>query len=209
MACKILLICPEKEVRQTLRDRLETEGYQVSEADSQEEALKALAADIYPVILADLDIPGAGPEIIKTIREINADSRILAFTGKADLATGMRAVQESADDLILKPADWNYLRGAVRKAEEKYMLQEQNRNLLSELVRVNKSLNESLARAAKETALISHDLSVALMTLKVSYEMLAASMNPSAEQKKKMESIGKALGQAGEVSERLERLREM
>ena len=84
MACKILLICPEKEVRQTLRDRLETEGYQVSEADSQEEALKALAADIYPVILADLDIPGAGPEIIKAIREINLNPSVAeGFTAAA------------------------------------------------------------------------------------------------------------------------------
>lgn len=196
MGSKILIVDDDAHLRETLRDLLEMEGYQVFEASSGAEAMSAIASDFFHIILMDFNLTDkTGIEVIKDIRRLNTDSQILMMTAHASLDTAVKAIQESVYDFLIKPVDFNYLRSAIRRAEEKLRLEQENRRLLEVLREQNKELDRLNNMKSKFLSMASHDLSNALMTLQISFEMLAASIKPTEDQKKKMDFITTSIQQ--------------
>jgi two-component system, OmpR family, KDP operon response regulator KdpE len=67
-AIRILVVDDEPAIRRALRPPLAELGFQVSEASRGEEALLALRAAVYDVVLLDINMPGLGG--IDTLRRI-------------------------------------------------------------------------------------------------------------------------------------------
>lgn len=197
MSSKILIVDDDAHLRETLRDLLEMEGYEVFEASSGAEAMSLVASDFYHIILMDFNLTDkTGIEVIKDIRKLNKDSQILMMTAHASLDTAVKAIQESVYDFLIKPVDFNYLKNAIRRAEEKLRLEQENERLLNVLKEQNKELDRLNNMKSKFLSMASHDLSNALMTLQISFEMLAASIkNPTDDQKKKMDFINTSIQQ--------------
>jgi len=196
MGSKILIVDDDAHLRETLRDLLEMEGYQVFEASSGAEAMSAVASDFFHIILMDFNLTDkTGIEVIKDIRRLNTDSQILMMTAHASLDTAVKAIQESVYDFLIKPVDFNYLRSAIRRAEEKLRLEQENQRLLNVLKEQNKELDRLNNMKSKFLSMASHDLSNALMTLQISFEMLSASIKPTEDQKKKMDFITTSIQQ--------------
>lgn len=197
MPSKVLIVDDDAHLRETLRDLLEMEGYEVFEAASGSEAMSAVASDFYHIILMDFNLTDkTGIEVIKDIRKLNKDSQILMMTAHASLDTAVKAIQESVYDFLIKPVDFNYLKNAIRRAEEKLRLEQENERLVSILKEQNKELDRLNNMKSKFLSMASHDLSNALMTLQISFEMLAASIkNPTDDQKKKMSFISTSIQQ--------------
>ena len=55
---QILIIDDERSIRNTLRDILETEKYQVDDAENGDTALEKIKVNSYDVILCDIKMPG-------------------------------------------------------------------------------------------------------------------------------------------------------
>ncbi len=196
MKTKILIVDDDSHLRDTLRDLLEMEGYEVSEAASGEEAMQKVASDFYHVILMDFNLTdGTGIEQIKKIRDLKIDSQILMMTAHASLDTAVKAIKESVYDFLIKPVDFNYLKRAIRNADEKLRLEQENKILLAKLQTTNKELSRLNDMKSKFLSMASHDLSNALMTLQISFEMLTSSIKPNDEQKKKMDFINASIDQ--------------
>lgn len=196
MPSKVLIVDDDAHLRETLRDLLEMEGYQVFEASSGLEAMSAVASDFFHIILMDFNLTDkTGIEVIKDIRHLNTESQILMMTAHASLDTAVKAIQESVYDFLIKPVDFNYLRSAIRRAEEKLRLEQENQRLLNVLKEQNKELDRLNNMKSKFLSMASHDLSNALMTLQISFEMLTASIKASEDQKKKMDFITASIGQ--------------
>lgn len=197
MSAKVLIVDDDAHLRETLRDLLEMEGYEVFEASSGAEAMSLVASDFYHIILMDFNLTDkTGIEVIKDIRKLNKDSQILMMTAHASLDTAVRAIQESVYDFLIKPVDFNYLKNAIRRAEEKLKLEQENERLLNVLKEQNKELDRLNNMKSKFLSMASHDLSNALMTLQISFEMLAASIKtPTDDQKKKMDFINTSIQQ--------------
>ncbi|PIS46930.1 MAG: hypothetical protein COT17_06105 [Elusimicrobia bacterium CG08_land_8_20_14_0_20_51_18] len=196
MASKVLIVDDDAHLRETLRDLLEMEGYQVFEAASGSEAMSAVASDFFHIILMDFNLTDkTGIEVIKDIRHLNTESQILMMTAHASLDTAVKAIQESVYDFLIKPVDFNYLRSAIRRAEEKLRLEQENQRLLNVLKDQNKELDRLNNMKSKFLSMASHDLSNALMTLQISFEMLASSIKASDDQKKKMDFITTSIQQ--------------
>jgi signal transduction histidine kinase len=196
MPSKVLIVDDDAHLRETLRDLLEMEGYQVFEASSGAEAMSAVASDFFHIILMDFNLTDkTGIEVIKDIRQLNTDSQILMMTAHASLDTAVKAIQESVYDFLIKPVDFNYLRSAIRRAEDKLRLEQENQRLLNVLKEQNKELDRLNNMKSKFLSMASHDLSNALMTLQISFEMLASSINPTEDQKKKMDFITTSIQQ--------------
>ncbi len=197
MASKILIVDDDAHLRETLHDLLEMEGYEVYEASSGSEAMSMVASDFYHIILMDFNLTDkTGIEVIKDIRKLNQDSQILMMTAHASLDTAVKAIQESVYDFLIKPVDFNYLKNAIRRAEDKLRLEQENQRLLAVLKEQNKELDRLNNMKSKFLSMASHDLSNALMTLQISFEMLAASIkNPTEDQKKKMDFITTSIQQ--------------
>ena len=196
MDSKILIVDDDAHLRETLRDLLEMEGYKVFEAGSGADAMKMVVSDFFHVILMDFNLTDkTGIEVIKDIRKLNTDSQILMMTAHASLDTAVKAIQESVYDFLIKPVDFNYLRRAIKKAEEKLYLEQENRRLIDMLKNNNEELDRLNGMKSKFMSMASHDLSNALMTLQISFEMLAATISPNDDQKKKMDFITASITQ--------------
>ncbi|OGR42510.1 MAG: hypothetical protein A2X35_11880 [Elusimicrobia bacterium GWA2_61_42] len=196
MESKILIVDDDAHLRETLRDLLEMEGYKVFEAGSGAEAMKMVVSDFFHIILMDFNLTDkTGIEVIKDIRKLNTDSQILMMTAHASLDTAVKAIQESVYDFLIKPVDFNYLRRAIKKAEEKLYLEQENKRLIDMLKHNNEELDRLNSMKSKFMSMASHDLSNSLMTLQISFEMLAATVKPNEDQKKKMDFINTSITQ--------------
>jgi signal transduction histidine kinase len=197
MASKILIVDDDAHLRETLHDLLEMEGYEVYEAASGSEAMSMVASDFYHIILMDFNLTDkTGIEVIKDIRKLNKDSQILMMTAHASLDTAVKAIQESVYDFLIKPVDFSYLKNAIRRAEDKLRLEQENQRLLNVLQEQNKELDRLNNMKSKFLSMASHDLSNALMTLQISFEMLVSSLKtPSDDQKKKIDFITTSIQQ--------------
>ena len=196
MESKILIVDDDAHLRETLRDLLEMEGYKVFEAASGAEAMGMVVSDFFHVILMDFNLTDkTGIEVIKDIRKLNTDSQILMMTAHASLDTAVKAIQESVYDFLIKPVDFNYLRRAIKKAEEKLYLEQENKRLIDMLKHNNSELERLNNMKSKFMSMASHDLSNSLMTLQISFEMLASTIKASKDQKKKMDFINTSIVQ--------------
>ncbi|MDR0735104.1 MAG: hybrid sensor histidine kinase/response regulator [Elusimicrobiota bacterium] len=185
---KILVVDDDDNLRSTLSELLELEGYAVVQALSAARCLELVRKDFFGVILMDYNLPdGTGLDAVREIRKINTRSQIIMITAYASLNTVVEALQESVYDFLIKPVNFDYLKRAVRMALEKLRLEQANRELLERLQATNKDLCNLNAMKTKFFSIVSHDLSNSMMAVKMSYDMLRRTiMAPAADQKKKM-----------------------
>jgi PAS domain S-box-containing protein len=137
-ATRILVVDDRRENRIALRAVLDPLGVDVVEADSGEQALRAVLAEDFAVILLDVQMPGMdGLETAALIkqRERSRDIPIIFLTAvQADVAQVFAGYEAGAVDYLLKPFDPLVLRSKVKVFAD---LHHQRRELVrsDELVR--------------------------------------------------------------------------
>jgi signal transduction histidine kinase len=204
MKGKILIVDDDANIREGVGDILDVEGYETAMAGSTAEAVAQVKKTSFDVILMDYNLTdGTGIDAIRHIRGINADSQILMITGNASLDTAVKAIQESVDDFLTKPVSPDILKRAIAKSLEKMKLRQENRRLIEDLKKANDQLSRLSAMKSKFMSMSSHDLSNSLMTLQVSFEMLAQTLHPDEDQKKRMHYISNGIRQIARLIEDL------
>jgi PAS domain S-box-containing protein len=116
---RVLVVDDDPAVREVTVQMLRQIGYGVTEADSGQAALDALArGEVYDLMLIDVAMPGlSGVETVRRARQRWPGLRVLYVTGYADFAG---AEQRAGDDpLIKKPFRLAGLRSEVRRALRK------------------------------------------------------------------------------------------
>jgi len=193
---KILVVDDDNNLRETLVDLLEIEGYKVYQAATSAECLEICASTFFNIILMDYNLPGEnGMELIRKIRSFNKDSQIIMITAYASLNAIMEAMQESVYDFLTKPVDFDYLKRTINRALDKYFLEEGNKKLLAQLKTRNEELDRLNNMKSKFFSMVSHDLSNSLMTLKMSFDMLRKKLTLNEEQQKKTMFMEESIGQ--------------
>jgi signal transduction histidine kinase len=200
----ILIVDDDANMRESINDNLEAEGYEVAQAASGAEAMAQVRKRFFDVILMDYNLGDAtGIDVIKRIRTVNTESQILMLTAHANLDTAVKAIQESVTDFMAKPVDFDRLKHSIAKAMEKLRLELENRRLMADLKETNAQLTRLNQMKSKFLSMASHDLSNSLMTLHVSFEMLTQSITPNEDQKKRMSYISNGIGQLARLIEDL------
>ena len=194
---KILVVDDDDNLRGTLSELLEIEGYDVYQAGSAQECMSLVRNDFFNVILMDYNlVDGTGLDVVKQIRQFNTQSQIIMITAHASLNAVVKAIQESVYDFLIKPVDFDYLKRTIKMALEKFYLEQSNRKLVEQLKATNADLSNLNSMKSKFFSIVSHDLSNSLMALKMSYDMLQKTIkNPDDNQKKKMQYMNDSLGQ--------------
>jgi len=196
MKGSVLVVDDDANMRESIADNLEVEGYAVAQAASGAEAVAAVRQRAFDVIIMDYNLTDAtGIDVIKRIRTVNAESQILMLTAHASLDTAVKAIQESVTDFMSKPVDFERLKHSIARAIEKLRLEVENKRLMADLQEKNAELTRLNHMKSKFLSMSSHDLSNSLMTLQVSFEMLSQSITPDADQKKRMAYISNGIGQ--------------
>jgi two-component system KDP operon response regulator KdpE len=113
---RILVVDDEPQIRRIMRATLVSEGYEVSDARSGDEALELFHADKYDLVLLDMNMPGiSGVETCRAIR-FNSDVAVIMLTVRDQQQDKVEALDAGADDYVTKPFSTPELLARIRAA---------------------------------------------------------------------------------------------
>ncbi len=120
---KILIIDDEKSIRNTLKEILEYEKYEVELAENGLSGLEKLKKTKYDIILCDIKMPEMdGMDVLQKILEQETDTPVIMISGHGNIDTAVEAIKKGAFDFIEKPLDLNRLLVTIRNAMDKSQL---------------------------------------------------------------------------------------
>src|SRR6201990_1525802 len=100
----ILLVEDEENLHEALKLNLELEGYEITSAFDGTEALKAVQAEYFDLIMLDVMLPGVdGISVTETIRVQNNDVPVLILSAKNASHDRVLGLKKGADDYLTKP----------------------------------------------------------------------------------------------------------
>jgi two-component system, OmpR family, KDP operon response regulator KdpE len=116
MKGKILIVDDEPQIRRVFKTALSTDGYEVSEAKSAEEAFEKIRQERFDLILLDVNLPGMnGLEACAEFRR-TSDVAIIMLTVRDTEADKVAALDAGADDYVTKPFSMPELRARIRSS---------------------------------------------------------------------------------------------
>ena len=142
---RILVVDDERSIRNTLREILEYEKYQVDEAEDGPTALGLLENTTYDVILCDIKMPQMdGMDVLEKALRIT-DTPIVMISGHGTIDTAVEAIKKGAYDFIQKPPDLNRLLITLRNALERSHLVNETKVLKRKVSKAYEMIGESQA----------------------------------------------------------------
>jgi DNA-binding NtrC family response regulator len=127
---RILIVDDEVNIREALAALLRDEGYEVITAPSAEEAMAALGADYFQVVISDMRMGNAsGMDLLRWLRENGPETEMILLTAYGSVENAVEAMKLGAYDYLSKPVDRRRLSLLIEKALEKQRLSSENRNL--------------------------------------------------------------------------------
>ena len=138
--------------RFSLPELQEDAGFEVSTAESGEQALEMIQADPPDILLLDHKLPGiSGLDVLEQMRELDEAQNVVTvmITAYASLETAVRAIKQGAHDFLAKPFTPGELKSTVTKAAESLILARQARKLAREKRQVRFQFISVLAHELK------------------------------------------------------------
>ncbi len=133
---KILVVDDEESLRRVTQVRLQQAGYTVDTAASAEDALRAVAAQQYALVLTDMRMPGmSGLDLLRRLRTDSPESVVIVVTAFGTVETAVEAMKSGAYDYLTKPIDGDALLIVIRRALEHVRMREEIHSLRSTLDR--------------------------------------------------------------------------
>ena len=127
---KILIVDDEKAIRNSLKEILEMEEYQVDTAKNGTEALEKADKEKFDTIFCDIKMPGIdGIEVLTTLIERGVETPIVMISGHGDISTAVDCIKKGAFDFIEKPLDLNRVLITIKNATDKATLQAETKVL--------------------------------------------------------------------------------
>jgi DNA-binding NtrC family response regulator len=124
---RILIVDDDADIRETLRDRLEMEGFQVSTAASGVEGLQRVEGEDPDVVLLDLQMPGMdGMEVLEQMGGEEFHPTVVVVTAYGSIERAVKAMTAGAFDFIPKPFEPDRIGVVVEKAMERERLRRDN-----------------------------------------------------------------------------------
>ena len=143
---RILIIDDEKAIRNSLRDILSYEKYEVHEASDGNEGIKMAEADSYDLVLCDVKMPKVdGIEVLSRLQEVHPDLPVVMISGHGTIETAVEAIKKGAYDYISKPPDLNRLLVTVRNALDKNRLVTETKSLRKKIFKTREMIGDSIA----------------------------------------------------------------
>ena len=120
---KILIIDDERSIRNSLKEILADEGYDVEVAENGMQGCEMADKEKYSVIFCDIKMPGMdGMEVLDRFTGMGIDSAVVMISGHGDIDTAVECIKKGAFDFIQKPLDLNRILITIKNATEKVSL---------------------------------------------------------------------------------------
>src|SRR5579863_747055 len=110
----ILVVDDEPQIRRVMRTTLVSEGYEVSDARTGDDALNLVRGEKYDLVLLDVNMPGISG--LQTCREIRlgSDLPIIMLTVRGAERDKVQALDAGADGYLTKPFSVSELLARIR-----------------------------------------------------------------------------------------------
>lgn len=112
---QILVVEDEPKVAGALKEGLETDGYEVTLAQTGEEGFFHANARAFDLIILDIMLPGRdGIEVLQALRRQGAKLPVLLLTAKDVIEDRVLGLDAGADDYLVKPFAFAELSARIR-----------------------------------------------------------------------------------------------
>ena len=127
---RILIIDDERSIRNSLKEVLEMEDYQVDTAENGQEGVEKATKEKYDAIFCDIKMPVMdGPEVLQRLAAEGVETPVVMISGHADIDTAVDCIKRGAFDFIGKPLDINRILITLKNATDKATLVTQTKIL--------------------------------------------------------------------------------
>jgi len=127
---RVLVVEDDSFFRETFRDLLQEDGYEVDVASSGAEALEMLHKYEYHVVVTDLVMKGlSGLDLLSRVKQLDPAIEVILVTGHANVETAIFALKNGARDYLVKPINHDEFKHTVALCIEQRRLLDENLEL--------------------------------------------------------------------------------
>ena len=120
---KILIIDDERSIRNSLKEILADEGYDVDVAENGVQGCEMAEKEKYSVIFCDIKMPEMdGMEVLDRFGQMGIDAAVVMISGHGDISIAVECIKKGAFDFIQKPLDLNRILITIKNATDKVSL---------------------------------------------------------------------------------------
>ena len=134
---RILVVEDERAIQLALSGLLRREGYEVAVACTGGEAIAAIEATAFDLVLTDLAL-GRGPdglEVLRVTKKLRPECAVVMITAHGSETIAVEAMKSGAEDYVPKPFDNDEIRVVVQRALDRTRLERENRLLREQIQR--------------------------------------------------------------------------
>jgi two-component system nitrogen regulation response regulator NtrX len=146
----VLVVDDEENIRETLKDILEDDGYSVLLARNGREALDVVGFNVVDVVLLDLWLPEmGGMDVLRKMKEVEIDLPVIIISGHGTIDLAVQATKMGAFDFLEKPLSTERVLKVVDHAikisrlnRENLALRQRNQNIFYMVRGVSRAFRE-------------------------------------------------------------------
>jgi DNA-binding NtrC family response regulator len=114
---RVLVVDDEKLIRWSVTEHLSRSGYNVSSAETGEQALEKLGADSFDLVLLDIRLPGIdGTTTLRRALALKPELVVVMMSAHGSIDVAVEAMKIGAVDFLVKPFQFQALDAAAARA---------------------------------------------------------------------------------------------
>ena len=147
----VAIVDDDQNILEFLSGLLEEHGLKAHVFNDSLKALECFKSEVYDLVITDFQMPKiSGLQLLCAVHEYDADLPVIIMTGHADMDIAVKAVEQCAFELILKPFQAEPFMNAVRRGLEARKVSREKKKFVVELERAVRlrtaELSSSLAK---------------------------------------------------------------
>jgi response regulator RpfG family c-di-GMP phosphodiesterase len=149
---RVLIVDDELSARKVLSAMLAQSAFSTVTAANGDEALRVLKSEQVNAVISDLTMPGiSGMQLLVAVRPLYPDLAFLMATGVDETRVGIQAMQQGADDYLVKPFDVDTVVMSLNRALQKKSLEREVANYRFHLEEMVSERTHQLQTALQQT----------------------------------------------------------
>src|SRR5687767_5466035 len=130
----VLVVEDDVDLRRTISESLESEGFAAAQSPDATDAIERLKAFAYDGIVIDLHLPDAsGMDVLEEAHSRYPEIRAVVITGFGGVSEAVSAMKRGAVDFLIKPFQLTQLARVIHAAVDQHRLREENAELRAQL----------------------------------------------------------------------------
>src|SRR5687767_834031 len=130
----VLVVEDDIDLRRTISESLESEGFAAAQSPDATDAIERLKAFAYDAVVIDLHLPDAsGMDVLEEAHSRYPEIRAVVITGFGGVTEAVAAMKRGAIDFLIKPFQLTQLAGILQAAIDQQRLREENAELRAQL----------------------------------------------------------------------------